>query len=131
MIHIAYKVKASQTHGVGLFADQPIKAGDLIYTPSPLLDVDLDEVQFKSLTPEEKKEVQYYGYYNKKTRKWHVAFDAVRILNHGGGEDSNVTQDEDMVMTANRDISEGEELLQDYTEIYPKDGDHFVRINGS
>jgi len=129
MIHISYKIKVSKTHGIGLFADQDIKAGDLIYTPSPLLDVNINKKQFESLTPEEKKEVMYYGFYNKKTDKWHVAFDAIRILNHGEGEASNVTQDEDMVMTSKRNISKGEELLQDYAEIYPKKGEHFARIN--
>ena len=34
-----------------------------------------------------------------------------------------------MVMIAKRDISKGEELLQDYVEVYPKDGEHFSRIN--
>jgi len=129
MIHISYKTKKSKIHGIGLFADQDIKAGDLIYPPSPLLDVNITEKQFESLTPQEKKEARYYGYFNKKTDKWHVAFDAIRILNHGSGKDSNVTQDDNMVMTAKRDISKGEELLQDYSEIYPKEGEHFARIN--
>lgn len=129
MIHILYKIKASKTHGIGLFTDQNIKTGELIYTPSPLLDVDISEEQFKSLNSQEKKEVMYYGYFNKKKSEWHVAFDAIRILNHGSGEDANVTQDDDMIMTAKRNISKGEELLQDYTEVYPKDGEHFARIN--
>jgi SET domain-containing protein len=131
MIHIKYKIKESKTHGIGLFADHDIKAGDFIYTPSPLLDVDITQDQFDGLTSAEKKEVMYYGYFNKKTNKWHVAFDAIRILNHGAGEDSNVTQDENMVMTAKRDIPKGEELLQDYDEIYPRDVEHFARINKS
>ena len=77
----------------------------------------------------EKREVKYYGYFNKKTQKWHVAFDAIRILNHGENNFANVTQNEDMVMTAKRDIKKGKELLQDYKEIYPLDGEHFKRIN--
>lgn len=129
MIHISYKIKASPTHGIGLFADQDISSGDLIYTPNPLLDVDITEEQYQSLKPEEQREVGYYGYFNKKTQKWHVAFDAIRILNHGAAAVANVTQDEDMVMTAKRDIPNGEELFQDYAEIYPQDGDHFGRIN--
>jgi len=129
MIHIAYKIQSSQTHGIGLFAVQDIKSGDLIYTPTPLLDVDITKEEFASLTPDEKREVMYYGYFNKKTNKWHVAFDAIRILNHGTADVSNVTQDEDMVMTAKRNISNGEELLQDYIEIYPDGSEHFDRIN--
>lgn len=129
MIHIAYKIKPSGTHGIGLFADQNIKSGELIYTPSSLLDVDITQQEFDNLTQSEQCEVKYYGYYNKKTNKWHVAFDAIRILNHGTVEVANVTQDEDMVMTALRDIQSGEELFQDYIEIYPDGSEHFDRIN--
>lgn len=129
MIHITYKIKPSETHGIGLFADQNIKSGDLIYTPTPLLDVDITQQEFDSLTPSEQHEVMYYGYFNKKVNKWHVAFDAIRILNHGTTEVANVTQDENMVMTALRDIQSGEELFQDYIEIYPDGSEHFDRIN--
>jgi len=129
MIHIKYKIDKSKIHGVGLFTEQDIKSGDLIYTPNALLDINLSEQEFESLTPEEKKEVEYYGYFNKKTSKWHVAFDMIRILNHGGEENANITQDDEMVMTAKKDILKGQELLQDYKEIYPKDGDHFNKIN--
>jgi SET domain-containing protein len=125
MIHIEYKIKASETHGIGLYANQKINKGGLVYTPSPLLDVDLSLGEFESLNAMERKEVKYYGYLNHKTNKWHVAYDAIRVLNHG--EDPNVTQDEDMVMTAIVDIAEGEELLQDYKEIYPNGGEHFNR----
>jgi hypothetical protein len=100
-----------------------------LFSPSPLLDVDISDEEFNSLDDKEKKEVMYYGYFNKKTKKWHVAFDAIRILNHGDDDKSNVTQDADMVMTAKRDISRGEELLQNYSEIYPAEGGHFARIN--
>lgn len=129
MIHVAYKIKSSQTHGIGLFTEQDIKPGDLIYTPSPLLDADITPKEFESLSLNEKKEVMYYGYFNKKTNKWHVAFDSIRILNHGAGDAANVTQDEDMVMTAKKDIVKGEELFQDYIEIYPDGSEHFNRIN--
>lgn len=127
MIHINYKIKTSHTHGIGLFTDQDIKKGDLIYTPSPLLDVDLTQEEFETLTPSEQKELKYYGYFNKKTSRWHVAYDAIRVLNHAPKGVANVTQDEDMVMTAIRDISRGEEILQDYSEIFSTDDEHFKR----
>jgi len=131
MIHIKYKILASQTHGIGLFADQDIKSGDLVYTPSPLLDVDITQKEFENLTESEQDEIKYYGYFHNKTDKWHVAFDAIRILNHGEPGIANVTQDEDMIMISKRDIQKGEELLQDYSEIYPESNGHFERINNS
>jgi len=129
MIYITYKIEKSNIHGIGLFADQYIKQGEYIYKPSPLLDVDITNNEFQSLNEKEQAQVKYYGYFNKKTQKWHVAFDAIRILNHAEGKNANVTQDLDMIMTAKRDIAPGEELFQDYIEIYPDGGEHFNRIN--
>lgn len=128
MIHIEYKIKSSPTHGIGLFAGQEIKRGDVIYTTSPLLDIDISTEEFESLSNNEKKEVMYYGYFHQKTQKWHVAFDAIRVLNHATLGVANVTQDEDMLMTALRDIAEGEEILQDYAELFLPDDEHFGRI---
>ncbi len=130
MIHIKYKIKDSPVHGIGLFSDQKIKKGELIYTPSPLLDVDLTQEQFDSLSVPEQQEVAYYGYFHTNTYRYHVAFDAIRILNHADLGVANVTQDENMVMKSLRDIDLGEELFQDYREIYPHGGDHFKRIYG-
>ena len=87
-----------------------MKKNNLINNHNHLLELNISEKQFESLSPEKKKEVEYYGYFNKKTNKWHVAFDVVRILNHNNGGDSNVTQDEDMVMTAKRNISKGNKI---------------------
>lgn len=126
MIHIKYTIQNSDTHGIGLFADQNIYKNDLIYTPNPLLDVNITQKQFHDLSESEQNEVMYYGYFNNKTKKWHVAFDAIRVLNHG--DIPNVSQNEDMVMIAIQDIKKGEELLQDYSEVYPIDGEHFMRI---
>lgn len=129
MIHIKYKILPSKVHGVGLFADQDILSGQLIYTPNPLLDVNLTQAEFATLSDSEKNEVEYYGYLHPKTNKLHVAFEQIRILNHSD-TNPNVTQDEDMVMVAKRDIKSGEELFQDYIEIYPNGSEHFNRIKG-
>jgi SET domain-containing protein len=129
MIHIAYTIQNSSTHGIGLFAGENIQKGDLIYSPSPFLDVDITQEQFNSLSSSEQKEVVYYGYFHPESNRWHVAFDAIRILNHGESDRANVTQDKGMVMKAKRDIQKGEEILQDYREIWPEESEHFKRIN--
>ncbi len=115
MIHVAYKIKPSATHGVGLFTDQDIKAGDIICSPSPLLDVNISIDQFNSLSSSEQREVKYYGYLHKKSNKWHVNFD-LRMLNHAPQDIANVIENEDFILTAKRDIVAGEELLQDYLD---------------
>lgn len=72
MIHIRYKLKGSDLHGVGLFADQPIAKGDLIYTASPLLDLNITQEQFDSLDQKEKDEILWWGFFDRPSQMWHV-----------------------------------------------------------
>jgi SET domain-containing protein len=64
MIHVKYKLKESGLHGIGLFSDQAIKQGELIYTASPLLDLNITQQQFDTLSQEEKDEVLWWGFFD-------------------------------------------------------------------
>ena len=107
---------------MGLFADEDIAKGAVIYTPSPLLDVDLTQDEFDSLDEKEKEEVRYWGFFEKATQRWHVDFGVTRFINHS--HDATVTQDPayaDSNLIAARDIKRGEELTQNYAEIESED----------
>jgi uncharacterized protein len=126
MIHIHYTLKESKIHRIGLFAAEPIKKGQLIYTPSPLLDLNLTQEQFDSLDQKEKDEVIFWGFSDKpraKNQRWHVDFDVSKFINHS--KNANLTQEpgrDDVCLVALRDIAEGEELTQNYLEYQePKD----------
>jgi uncharacterized protein len=122
MIHIKYKLDKSNLHGVGLFADEDISKGKLIYTPSPLLDVNLTQEQFDSLDVKEKQEVRWWGFWDEPTKKWHVDFDVSHFINHE--REGTVTQDTshaDAYLIAARDIKKGEELTQNYLEFESKE----------
>ena len=56
MMHIKYLLDKSKHHGIGLFTAENLKKGQLIYTASPLLDVNITQKQFDSLSEEEKDE---------------------------------------------------------------------------
>ena len=117
MIHIAYKLKASDLHGVGLFANEDIKEGQLIYTASPLLDVNITQEQFDSLEQKEKDEILWWGFFDQPSQMWHVDFDVSKFINHS--YHPTVTQDPDhdeAYLIAVRDIAAGEELTQNYLE---------------
>lgn len=122
MIHIKYKLGKSGLHGLGLFADENIAKGAVIYTPSPLLDVDLTQEEFGSLEKKEKEEVRYWGFFESATQRWHVDFGVTRFINHS--HDGSVTQDPayaESHLIAARDIKRGEELTQNYAEIESED----------
>lgn len=117
MIHIRYKLDRSAIHGIGIFADQDIQEGQLIYTVSPLLDVNITQEQFDSLSAEEKKEVRYWGYWFAPEKVWHVDFDHIHFINHSFVP--NTVQDfssSGHPLTATRDIKTGEELTQNYLD---------------
>lgn len=122
MIHVKYKLNASNIHGVGLFTVQPIKKGDLIYTASPLLDLNISQEQFDSLQQKEKDEILWWGFFDQPSRMWHVDFDVSKFINHS--LEANISQDEkhdEAYLVASRDIDAGEELTQNYLEFETKE----------
>lgn len=117
MIHIKYKLDKSSLHGIGLFADQGIKQGELIYTASPNLDTNITQEEFDSLEEKEKSEVLWWGFFDEPSQRWHIDFDVSKFINHS--DDANVTQDknhDEAYLVAKRDINQGEELTQNYLE---------------
>jgi len=117
MIHIRYKLKASEVHGIGLFAGEPVKTGQLIYTASPLLDLNITQEQFNSLDQKEKDEILWWGFFDEPSQKWHVDFDVSKFINHS--KNATVSQHashKEAHLVALRDIAEDEELTQNYLE---------------
>ena len=117
MIHINYKLQASDLHGIGLFAGEEIKKGQLIYTASPLLDLNITQEKFNGLDQKEKDEILWWGFFDEPSQMWHVDFDVSKFINHSFT--ATATQDEDhdeAYLVAARDIEPGEELTQNYLE---------------
>lgn len=117
MIHIKYKLDTSVHHGIGLFADEDLAQGQVIYTASPLLDVNITQEEFDSLTDSEKKEIRWWGFKIEDEGVWHVDFDVSKFINHSYSP--TVTQDQthtDAYLITTRDIKRGEELTQNYLE---------------
>ncbi len=117
MMHIKYKINTSSVHGVGLFTAQDIQKGDLIFTASPMLDVNITQEQFSSLPDAEQAEIKHWGFFDVPSQKWHVDFDNIHFINHS--YEANTTQDfstTEARVIAVRDIKAGEELTQNYLE---------------
>ncbi len=117
MIHIKYKLDRSPEHGIGLFAAEDLVAGQLIYTASPLLDLNISQEQFDSLSEAEQNEVRWWGFKIEKDNVWHVDFDVSKFINHSYA--ATVTQSpehEDAYLITTRAVKAGEELTQNYLE---------------
>lgn len=122
MIHIKYNLDKSGIHGIGLFTDEDVKKGTLVYTASPLLDVNISKEQFDSLDEKEQKEIQWWGFWDESNNVWHVDFDVSKFINHSFDptlqQDPNTT---DAYLTTTRDVKAGEELTQNYLEFESKE----------
>lgn len=117
MIHISYRLRTSDLHGIGLFADEDIKQGQLVYTASPILDLNITQEQFDNLEQKEKDEVLWWGFFDQPSQRWHVDFDVSKFINHS--YTPTTSQDggyDEAHLIANRDIKVGEELTQNYLE---------------
>ncbi len=122
MIHIKYKLDKSNLHGIGLFTEEDIKKGQVVYSSSPVLDVNISQEQFDSLDEKEKREIRFWGFWDEPNNVWHVDFDSSKFINHSS--DSTLTQDKkhkDAHLVATRDIKAGEELTQNYLEFESKE----------
>jgi len=117
MIHVKYKLDTSDKHGIGLFADQEIKKGEVIYTASPVLDLNITQEEFDCLEDNEKQEILWWGFFDEPSQKWHVDFDVSKFINHS--YEATVTQHseyQEAFLISVRDIKVGEELTQNYLE---------------
>jgi SET domain-containing protein len=117
MIHIKYKLDKSEKHGIGFFADEDLRVGQVVYTASPLLDLNITQEEFDSLTISEQNEIRWWGFLDEPTQKWHVDFDVSKFINHS--DEATLTQEKshsNAYLVSTREIQKGEELTQNYLE---------------
>lgn len=124
MLKIKTYLDKSPIAGIGLFADQDIEKGtlvwdfvenfDLIFTEEEINN--LDEIAFKSF--------KNYCYFDNDLNKYIMCFDDARVFNHSNNY--NVDSPKGHKCFANRFIKKGEELTCNYNEF---DGDTSYKLN--
>lgn len=123
MVLFDFCIKPSRIHGLGLFTNQDIKKGEVMFLASPGLDQEWTEEEFIALRPAEQREIIHSGYYDYRSGTYKLDFDVgLRFLNHA--EDCNMHQVEDNLDTefvATRDITAGEEITSNYFEYMSRD----------
>ncbi len=113
MFHVKTKLKESKIHGIGLFAEQDIPKGTLIYSRNENLDINIPNSELSKLSKNEADTIKHYGYFDQKSKKWHLSFDDIRFCNHK--KESNI-ENKHGKLYARKNISKGEELTDNYTE---------------
>ncbi len=120
MLCVKTKLGLSQIHGIGLFADEDIHEGQIIWEFNPLIDLVLSEEEVNSLQESCKEQILNYSF--KTINGYYVLVgDDNRFINFS--EDPNVSDIPDVTSpsVAKRDIKKGEELTSDYCFDFGKD----------
>lgn len=113
MLTVKTSLRPSATHGIGVFAEQFIPAGTVVWQFQPDFDFRVSEESVAALPEIARQRLLHYS------AKWGggyvISADDARFLNHS--ETPNLrTHDEPDCDIAIRDIQIGEELFEDYRE---------------
>jgi uncharacterized protein len=105
----------SAIEGVGIFAAEPIKAGDVIWRLEQKFDVFFTESDIEELPPHMQDFIARYSYpHMRKPGIWVLEADNGRFMNHSESPNTDFTDFEEGF--AIRDIAAGEEITCNYHE---------------
>lgn len=117
MLLVQTKLGLSKIQGIGLFADQYISKGSLIWKFRPDFDLCVEKSKILSLSESAKRQFLRYAYLNSQTNMYVLCFDDARFFNHSDNPNCNTIEssdDKEGVEIAGKDIQKGEELTVDY-----------------
>lgn len=116
MLLVKTKLGVSRIHGIGLFADEFIKEGTVIWKFDALIDLRFAEEKIERLSQAAREQIQKYSYREKHSGLYVLCGDDARFFNHSVDPncfDVYYNQEQDLTI-ARRDIEADEELTCDY-----------------
>jgi len=120
MIKIKTKLDKSQIAGIGVFADQEIRSGEIVWSMNKLSVVRISPEDYRNLSEEEKSFIDEKDYYwIDNDGSYMIPADDSRFINHS--ENPNVIDKDDYTTIAARDIKIGEELTMNYRTLVPEE----------
>lgn len=111
MMLVKTKIQQSLIHGIGLFADEFIPKGTIIWKYEEGFDLSMSDGKKLSL-PKLTQEFIEFFYYYKNGFGWTILGDNSRFMNHS--ENPNTDSKEFFTTIANKDIQVGEEIFENY-----------------
>jgi len=117
-MYVKTKLLPSAIHGLGVFADQPIRKGGVIWRFTPTFDQKLAPHQILELPKAAQIYLATYAYLSEKTRLYILPADNGRYFNHStypNARSEYEPTEEEVVTRAIRDIRLGEEITDDYS----------------
>jgi SET domain-containing protein len=120
MIVVKTKLDRSLISGIGLFADQDITKGDLIWKMTSISVLKISADKYQKLSQIEKNFIIEKDYYwLDDNGNYLIPLDDSRFVNHSNN--SNIIETDENYCVASRNIKKNEELTIDYKTLIPKE----------
>jgi SET domain-containing protein len=116
MLLVKTKLDVSHIHGIGLYADDFIAEGTIVWKFNPVIDIWLRKEEIEGLSCAAREQIEKYSYRAQHTGLYALCGDDARFFNHSADPncfDICHSIEEDLTI-ARRDIQKGEELTCDY-----------------
>ena len=123
MLTIKTKINISTIEGIGLFADQYIPKGTVVWKFDPSIDLVLSKEEIDRLSKPSQEQFYKYAYLDKERGKYLLCGDDARFFNHSPKPNCDETIDNDLTI-AMHNIEAGEELTINYKEFYGNMDEH-------
>lgn len=116
MIHVKTLLKKSEYHGLGVYSNQKIKKGTLIWSFDASVDRVISSEEFEEMSEPDRKNILHYSYMT--DNKYIYCGDMGRYFNHSSNPNTKGIESHDGFgqTIADRDIEIGEELTCDYLD---------------
>jgi SET domain-containing protein len=127
MLLIKTTLAPSKIHGIGLFADQDIKKGDITWRYEPRFDTAFTTEELAKMPQLIQEFVTTYAAFSPYTHRYISCNDDARFTNHSSSPNVIAEKrdgEEETIGVAARDIHEGEEITMDYRSIDEHDAAH-------
>ena len=130
MLQIKTYLNRSPINGIGLFAEEDIPKGKIIWSFNPLVDIVYNSDQWEQIQRQVSEpslaQVKKYAY---KENNHHIlCVDNAQFMNHSESHFNVGNLKDGDIMIAVADIKKGDELLCNYFEYSDPDDDHLSQI---
>lgn len=114
MLLVKHYVTHSKIHGLGVFTQVPLRAGDTVWRYDPMFDVDIPVATLARLPEDLALTVLHHAEYLPHLGIFRLGNDGDMFMNHSETP-SLIDRGEDMI--AARDLAAGTELTCDYAQV--------------
>ncbi len=118
MLYVKTKVLPSKIQGLGLFADEEIPKGTIIWRFAPGFDLQFTKEEIAKFPKSAQEYLEKYIWLSKKSGKYCFSLDNGKYFNHSRDPNSRSAyydDEEEVVTKAVRDIRADEEITDDYS----------------